>query len=616
MRENSTASVDVVSTLLTFANCCHIEDLDGLIPLHFACVYAAQESVILLLIKGRHDTIVKKDKTEQHRTPLHYLMSNGDRARAHTILEILMKKKPSVVNIVDSKQLLPIESLGVRAKGLDLENVEGRKNILRCLSIYLNGALESKTELFHALQSLPDWMKDEAIVRPEVQQMLNKSASERLHTAILLMDFWIYLMINVFYITNLKVYIKFLTDDSKASVNWMCLPLYVGSIYFVLRELIQIFSMLRHNKFHEWWTDLDNIFDVLFFLLVVTWAYIMNRELFKHKDLENVQDLENVRMLAALTAFIFHLKFLFFFRSIFMSFAVFIEGFIQVTKKLGMFMVVLLIILIGFMQAFYTLFNGTKYCDGESDADINQFCNLWPAFLKLSTMLLGGVDDDVFRRDKTAVFLFILFMVVCVILLANVLIAIVTQSYAVIRDERAEIIFWTNRLDVVAEMKFIKQLFKKWEVNTGFDTISISENLWNVLTDKPFDEGKENIQSIVHFIIKIFSFIFVSFWVVLGFFPPFFGLIWPPQVRSYMFEQKMTKSVIKNVALEQSLEQTHVMETELEKWQKLARAERLTERKKISDMNTQLSVMKKEMSNELKDIKRVVQLLFEVQVGS
>ena len=152
------------------------------------------------------------------------------------------------------------------------------------------------------------------------------------------MDFWIYLMINVFYITNLRVYIKFLTDDSKASVNWMCLPLYVGFIYFVLRELIQIFSMLRHNKFHEWWTDLDNIFDVLFFLLVVTWAYIMNRELFKHKDLENVQDLENVRMLAALTAFIFHLKFLFFFRSIFMSFAVFIEGFIQVTKKLGMFM--------------------------------------------------------------------------------------------------------------------------------------------------------------------------------------------------------------------------------------------------------------------------------------
>jgi len=453
-------------------------------------------------------------------------------------------------------------------------------------------------------------LKDEAIVRPEVQQMLNKSASERLHTAIMLMDFFIYLMINVFYIINLRSYLKFLTDEpSEANVNWMCLPLYVGAVYFLLREMIQVLSMLRQDKFHEWWTDLENIFDVSFFLLVVIWAVIMNQEFFKQKDLKNI------RMLATMTAFVFHIKFLFFFRSIFMSFAVFIEGFIQVTKKLGMFMVVLLIILIGFMQAFYTLFNKTKYCDEESDTDINQFCKLWPSFLKLSTMLLGGVDDDVFRRDSTAVFLFILFMVVCVILLANVLIAIVTQSYAVIRDERAEIIFWTNRLDVVAEMKFIKRLFPKWEVNTDrLDTNSISENLWNELTHKRFDEGKNNIQSIVQFIIKIFSFIFVSFWVVLGFF--LVGLIWPPQVRSYLFEQKMTKSVIKNVALEQSLEQTHVMETELEKWQKLATAERLTERNKISDMNTQLSVMKKEMSNELKDIKRVVQLLFEVQVGS
>ena len=46
-------------------------------------------------------------------------------------------------------------------------------------------------------------------------------------------------------------------------------------------------------------------------------------------------------------------------------------------------------------------------------------------------------------------------MFLVVILLATVLIAIVTDSYGIIRNQRAAIIFWTNRLDFVVEMDVI-----------------------------------------------------------------------------------------------------------------------------------------------------------------
>ena len=49
-----------------------------------------------------------------------------------------------------------------------------------------------------------------------------------------------------------------------------------------------------------------------------------------------------------------------------------------------------------------------------------------------------------------------MFAFLVVIPLSNVLIAIVTDSYAVVKDERAAVVFWSNRLDFVAEIDAIK----------------------------------------------------------------------------------------------------------------------------------------------------------------
>lgn len=59
-----------------------------------------------------------------------------------------------------------------------------------------------------------------------------------------------------------------------------------------------------------------------------------------------------------------------------------------------------------------------------------------------------------------AQFLYIAFAFLVVILLSNVLIAIVTDSYGVIKNERSAMVFWANRLDFVAEMDASKSSSK------------------------------------------------------------------------------------------------------------------------------------------------------------
>ena len=158
-------------------------------------------------------------------------------------------------------------------------------------------------------------------------------------------------------------------------------------------------------------------------------------------------------------------------------------------RRLLAFLMCLTIILIAFSRMFFTLFYETEYCTAgrggvdlsssssslssspfddqdftmalicEANDDVRPWCNAWDSFLAVYTMLLGEVDETVFDDNTTALLLFVVFMLLVVILLANVLIAIVTDSYKVIRDKRAAIEFWTNRLVSITTHKWGVLLF-------------------------------------------------------------------------------------------------------------------------------------------------------------
>jgi len=54
---------------------------------------------------------------------------------------------------------------------------EARTNARRCLALYLNHKPKSTPTFLTALQSLPVWLRDQAVEHPAVQELLNDNVS-------------------------------------------------------------------------------------------------------------------------------------------------------------------------------------------------------------------------------------------------------------------------------------------------------------------------------------------------------------------------------------------------------------------------------------------------------
>ena len=329
----------------------------------------------------------------------------------------------------------------------------------------LNAEPDPTADFLTALQSLPDWLGERAVVMPVVQNLLNEKISQRFPTAVLMLDFYVLVMTILFYFTSVQESINLRFDDTEggdALSFKQVLPLYLGASYFTVREIIQIISLVSLKSFNIYLYDRSNAVNVFFVFLVFFWTVRMNT---------GSGDRDSFRVGAAVSTTILWVKLLAYLRNMLIDFAVFVGGVFYVVRRLAAFLTALTVILIAFAQMFHTTFQQTDYCLNQPNADrdpvmvlhetrcdsnqIRPYCSFWDSFLSVYSMLLGEVDEDDFSDSNMATALFILFMFLVVILLANVLIAIVTDSYKVIQDQRAAIVYWTNRLDFVSEMDAI-----------------------------------------------------------------------------------------------------------------------------------------------------------------
>jgi ABC-type phosphate transport system permease subunit len=67
-----------------------------------------------------------------------------------------------------------------------------------------------------------------------------------------------------------------------------------------------------------------------------------------------------------------------------------------------------------------------------------------------------------YSTDLTAQILYVIYAFLVVILLSNVLIAIVTDSYEIIQNDRAAIVFWSNR-----------SIFAEWTPLSRYQRVSV-----------------------------------------------------------------------------------------------------------------------------------------------
>ena len=444
-------------------------DENGMLPLHYACAYGVGEDVLRVLTDNHIQTIIATDK--RGRTPIHFAMGNADRPASPGVVNLLISQHAAVVDSIDLEGNLPIHLLATRAQAVKEDEKDKCVNCQKCLGFYLDAQPRATADLLTALQSLPDWLRDFAVINPEVQKVLNEKISQRFPTSVTIFDFVFYVLVIPFFQVSVidsieKRYGVTDTMDQK----WL-VPLYLAASWFLLREIVQALSLASLGLFKTWVNDPSNWFDILYIFLILFWAVTMSTDALSTKVFQ---------IGTCLTCAVLYTALVLFLKNHFVGFAVFVGGLVYVVKRLLAFLVALVIILVAFSQIFSTIFRQSSSCPlgsgvhpspyiqvplnctdnaitGQTECvqtdysltfetcePTNQYpwCSFWTSFLKSYTMMLGEVDDADFRDSdahvtEMATFFYGLFMFAVVIVLANVLIAIVTDSYGVIKNERS-----------------------------------------------------------------------------------------------------------------------------------------------------------------------------------
>jgi hypothetical protein len=581
------------------------------------------------------DAITTMDR--RGRTPLHFALSNAGRKASPAAVRLLLSLNKTIVNSVGGGPL-PLRVLAEFAATVKSDEDQKRKSCEACLKHLLGAQPNPTADFFMALQSLPDFLEERAVVMKVVQELLNDKIAQRFPTMILVLDFYFQIMVVVAYSLAVKesVDLRFEEEHVKPNpvVSWEFLMLlYFGAFYFLFRELIQILALISLKPLHIWAYEPSNWLNVVYIIVIFFWTIRMTT---------GNGDKDGFRTGAALCIIIIYAKLMIYLRNMSIDFAVFTGGVFHVMKRLAAFLLCLIIILVMFSRMFFTLFQGSDYCvtenpnlnhnetieelQCEDNSGIHVWCNGWDSFLAVYTMLLGEVDDTKFDNNTLAVIIFAGYMLLVVILLANVLIAIVTESYKVIQDQRAAIVFWTNRLDFIAQMDAIAngpwkgRLRKVLGMRDADDSTAVvasfGKEFWKRLMDLFEDDIDESVFSF-EFICYTFLrfctlFYIIPAWVFVGILSA--GWLWPPQIREFVFTSNVSRHNSESEK-EDELRKTQVqnLKSEIGVLKEDLLQELAIDRTHVVQMKSLVAERKLEIQSEMKHIKRIVTMLFEQQ---
>ena len=262
-------------------------------------------------------------------------------------------------------------------------------------------------------------------------------------------------------------------------------------------------------------------------------------------------------------------------------------------------------------------------------------------------MMTGEIGSET-RYDGylVAQILYVAYAFLVVILLSNVLIAIVTDSYEIIQNDRAAIVFWSNRLDFVAEMDGISSVVRqrilcmgeKTKGATGAptkvqegpngtivldsdgangDSKHIFREAWksimflfesNFYDDVDLSPGK--LEFWVYLLYQGFAlFVIIPVWILLG--VATVGILWPPQVREYLFVQKET--AVSRAEIERAkLEQLREIQGDIKALKTEIRKEMASDREDMVRMKMEVEAVQTEVLSDLQQVKELMTTLLDL----
>lgn len=498
-----------------------------------ACAYGSGEEVLRLIIEGYDEGATKLDF--RGRTPLHFVMGNSDRENSVQVTKMLLedmsllkhhgeedwdenalgivapKKQCNMVDVVDHEDNLPLHLLSKKAKDITKREKElraaptmtddgvqdfelheearflvmAKERIRKCLELYLSAEPETTSTFLNAIQFLPDWIRDEAVLHPTIQHMLNDRISHRFPTMILVLDFYLNVAIIICFTTvsltsaELRADPNNVTVESKAFNSGLITILYLGAVYFALREFSQAISIKFQRGMFAYFRDPENILNLSFIFLTFTFTTII-----KNGTGSNNLFHEG----AAFTIGSCYLQILAYLRTVFIDFAVFVSGLSYVVLRLGAFLSIMGITIMAFSQMWYTVFKGTPQCLGtENGTDIQEFmddlflqyyddgffvpepesistcepiiefpfCESLARSMYKTYSMIFGLGDGLLELNTMSLILSIIWLFLVILMILNLLIGVICDLFGDATKEQAAIIFWTKRLAFVTDMDWV-----------------------------------------------------------------------------------------------------------------------------------------------------------------
>jgi len=511
--------------------------------------------------------------------------------------------------------------------------------------MYLDAEPVPTADFLTAIQDLPEWLEETAVVSKHVRNTLNEKIAKPFPTSILMLDGYLLIVLIVCFAITSKNHIDLRFDDTATVTNdtqAALAVLFVGAAYFFLREFVQMISLMSLGSFSNWWKDLSNWLDIAVIVLVLYYAILM-----ADGNAAAISD-EAFRSGVAFTQGLLWVGAIMFLKKTLVDFAVFVGGVFYVVQRLAAFLLAVGVILLAFAQMFYYVYVYTAICapDLETlDECAFPHCTFWDSLLKVYTMMMGEIGDEKrYSTNLAAQILYVAYGFLVVILLSNVLIAIVTDSYEIIQNDRAAIVFWNNRLDFVAEMDAISyavqrrlRCFGRGEPGSEGGVVEVKEGPNTPVTDVgelsynngDDDGGVDFFREVWHQVMLLFDanlydeidwvealvynlfrflclFVIIPLWLTAGVLTA--GWLWPPQVREYLFVQEETAA--SRAELERrKLAQLTVVQDDVKALKKDIRHELEGDRDEVTRMRAEMEGMQNDLLSDLQQVKELMSSL-------
>jgi hypothetical protein len=281
------------AAMLSDTGAAMLPDRGGMLPIHYAAAYGSHPAIMEVLVNAAPSSVVAGD-LKKGRTPMHLIMVNAHRESSVPTLRFLLEhseESRDAINTRDKDGFLPLHlmALGLRGYRGGLSGrgsnstsiIQQRAHVSECLKLYLDAEPRAESDFLTAIQDLPDWLQDTAVVSKHVRNVLNTKLVNRFPTSILMLDgSFLFIIIICFEITT-RHYIdqNFNSENALSSDKSTQGPafvfLFLGVVYFLLREVVQIVSCMSLGSIRKWLRDPGNWLDVVVITLVAYYGIIM-----------------------------------------------------------------------------------------------------------------------------------------------------------------------------------------------------------------------------------------------------------------------------------------------------------------------------------------------------